>query len=286
MAKKKKSKKKLKKQQAMKAAFADNKISKKEAKQLSKMGISQAKLQKNYNKQFKPGNFFSFDQSKTGTKADQLIYNDQPATPAYTPLQMGGAAMKMLGGIQQTAKPVAAPAAAAPVASGVQQVTQDSFTSPYKSQIDALLASMKDTQSSISQQNTGMEDLAKTFATKLAKVKTDSAAQLTTLQDQWAAQNKAAQESYQQAIADYTASTEASLAEQAQEMAKQQEAMKLAAKQAKQAEKVAMKNYAMSKASPTIQLGAQSGAKSFKKGIKAFMKPPTPFKPMLKGINL
>ena len=199
MAKKKKSKKKLKKQQAMKAAFADNKISKKEAKQLSKMGISQAKLQKNYNKQYKPGNFFSFDQSKTGTKADQLIYKNkqqQSATPAYTPLQMGGAAQKLLGGIQQTAKPAAAPAAA-PAASGVQQVTQDSFTSPYKSQIDELLASIKDTQSSISQQNTSSENLAKTFADQLAAAKTESAAQLTTLQEQMAAQNKAAQEAFQ-----------------------------------------------------------------------------------------
>ena len=268
----------------MKAAFADNKISKKEAKQLSKMGISQAKLQKNYNKQYTPGNFFSFAAQQP--EGPPGLYTEKPAQPAYTPLQMGGAAMKMLGGIQQTAKPAAAPAAAPAASAMPQQVTQDSYTSPYQDQINALLASIKDTQSSISQQNTSSADLAKTFADQLAKVKTDSAAQLTTLQDQMAAQNKAAQEAFQQSMADYTASTEASLAEQAKKMAEQQQAMKLAAEQAKMAEKVAMKNYAMSKASPTIQLGAQSGAKSFKKGIKAFMKPPTPFKPMLKGINL
>ena len=93
---KKKSKKKLKKQQAMKAAFADNKISKKEAKKLSKMGISQAKLQKNYNKQFKPGNFFSLDQLKPGMKPGTLFKEKKIEAPTYTPLQMSGGAQKAL----------------------------------------------------------------------------------------------------------------------------------------------------------------------------------------------
>lgn len=270
--------KKEKKQQAMKKAFKDGKISKKEAKKLSKMGISQAKIQKNYNKQFKPGNVFSFTQQKPGT----VFKTKETKAPTYTPLQIGGKAMQKLGAMPQAPAAAPAPAAATPVASGVQQVTQDSYTSPYQAQIDALLDSLSKTQSNLAEQGTGIEGLASQFAEQLAKAQAQSGKELTELQGQLTEQQQTAQEAFQQSLADLTASTQKSLAEQAKKMAEQQQAMKLAAEEAKLAQQVAMQNLASSQVSPTVKLGAVN---KLKQGIKAFMQVPSA-SVKFKGINV